>query len=122
MKHNGLKSFHTMIDQFDEKSATYAKNCQEASKFNRNCARREALMLDAFKLISRAQADKTFMSQLTEQEAAAVSAGFEKILTNLVPSDEDREVIQELLRKMKGHGPGLNCRKIHRVPWQKPCL
>ena len=105
LKHNGLENFQSMVKLFEQKSAKVAAKCQGAGIFNRKCKRREAQLLDAFKFIARAPTEASFMSKLTEGERIAVGEAFESSLKSLVASDENSDVISELLRKMKGHGP-----------------
>ena len=105
LEHNGLQNFKTMLELFEEKSAKYAEFCRDVTIFNRKCKRREAQMFDAFKLFARAQVDENFAAQITPDQMAEVSVAFERILKNIVPSDENGEVVLELLKKMKGHGP-----------------
>ncbi|CAK9032259.1 unnamed protein product [Durusdinium trenchii] len=106
LKHNGLQNYKTMLELLQEKSQKYSENCAGASIFNRKCKRREAQIMEAFEFIARAPTDQKFMSQLNEEEKATVHAGFDKTLKSLVPSDA-YEVIQVLVKKMKGHGPEL---------------
>ena len=105
LKHNGLENFQSMVKLFEQKSAKLAEKCQGAGVFNRKCKRREAQLLDAFKFIARAPTEASFMTKLTEGERIAVGEAFESSLKSLVASDENSDVISELLRKMKGHGP-----------------
>ena len=107
LEHDGLKNFNTMLKLFEEKSAKYGKHCQDASVLNLKCKRRAAQMLDAVRLIARAPVDEKFQSQLDEHQVVAVQEAFGKILKNILPADEDGQLVQELLRKMKGHGPEL---------------
>ena len=107
LKHNGLENFQSMVKLFEQKSAKLAEKCQGASIFNRKCKRREAQLLDAFKFIARAPAESNFMTTLSEGDRRAVGDAFESSLKSLVASNENSDVISELLRKMKGHGPAV---------------
>eukprot|EP00913_Durusdinium_trenchii_P003205 g2964.t1 len=63
-----------------------------------------AQIFEAMMFITRAPTDKDFMSQLDEGQKATVGDALGKTLQNLASSEEERQLIQELTRKMKGHG------------------